>query len=46
MAFTEEDDAVIWDWAAQQVVRRLTGHLSTVTWVVFWRIWGMMANCV
>jgi WD40 repeat protein len=35
MAFTEEDDVVVWDCAAEQIVRRLAGHLSTVMWVAF-----------
>jgi WD40 repeat protein len=35
MAFTEEDDVLVWDWAAQRVASRLRGHLSTATWVAF-----------
>jgi len=35
MAFTEEDDIVVWDCAAQQAVMRLREHRSTVTYVGF-----------
>jgi WD40 repeat protein len=35
LAFTEEDDVVVWDWAARKPLHRLRGHLSTVTWLTY-----------
>lgn len=44
-AFTEEDDVVVWDWPARRPLRRLRGHLSTVTGVSFSPHGLRLASC-
>lgn len=45
LAFTEEDDIVIWDWTARQPAHRLRGHWSTVTYVTFRSDGSLLASC-
>lgn len=45
LAFTEEDDIVVWDWDADQPLRRLRAHLSTVTAVAYSPDGRRLASC-
>lgn len=45
LAFTEEDDIVVWDWTSRQPAHRLRGHLSTVMDVTFRSDSSTLASC-
>lgn len=45
LAFTEQDDVVLWDWPARQPLRRLRGHHSTATDVTYSADGRRLASC-
>ena len=45
LAFTKEDNVIVWDWGKQQPVRELKRHLSTVTHLAYSPDGRKLASC-